>query len=590
MKFKLYASIVVVLFIALIAALSSLDSDLETLSKAGIANKNPGIVVNQVGYFPKSLKKAFFRQNITLNSKNKQPRESAQLINYDTRELVATISLGQEIIDNNTQDAISPIDFTEQTQPGTYYLKLGKLKSAPFAIGTDIYEQPLITLLRSYYLQRCGVEIDDPITGISHLPCHLKDGIIAHQDQYHGVGENIPALGGWHDTGSYNKYVATTTVSIARLLNLYEQNPELFPDSQLGIPESGNGVSDLLDEMEFGLNWLLKMQRADGAIYRKLAGKKWPVDLAPDEDMQPRYLYGISTPETAKFAAVMAIASRNWQSIDPALAAGYLTAAASAWQYLETQPTMKVDWVEGDDSGSDPYVLSKYNQEESLKTDLDDRLWAAAELYISTGKDNFANYVAENLAQVDYTLFEWKNPASLGLVNYLKQSRQPTSEELLGKIKLKIQQRADLILNKINQNAYHLANDRFIWGFNRMIAEEGIALVYAYQFTQNSAYLNGAIDQLDYLLGRNHFDQTFITDIGENPVKHLSNLYTRAKNISMPGLVVGGANEDGQDGMVMRNRGQLSYTDDELSYTTNGNAIDYNASVISLITNLIMAK
>ena len=587
MKFRFHNSILLILlFAAVIAILSTLDSDIETLLKAGIANKKTAIVVNQVGYYPQWQKKAFFRRNVEFIAKNRT--DETQLIDDQTGQLFTTLSLGQEVIDSGTQDVISTIDFSSVTQPGTYYLKQGKLKSAPFKIGTDIYEQPLVTLLRSYYLQRCGVEINDSITGISHPPCHLQDAVIAHQDQYHDAGEIVTTIGGWHDTGAYSKYVATTTVTIARLLNLYEQYPNLFPDSQLDIPESGNGLSDLLDEMKFGLNWLLRMQRVDGAVYRKLSGKNWPVGLAPDEDNQPRYLYGISTPETAKFAAVMAIASRNYQSIDAELATQYISAAELAWQYLERQPTMKVDWVEGDDSGSDKYLLSDFDREESLKTDLDDRLWAAVELYITTGKSNFANYITAHVDRVDYTLFEWKNPAPLGYINYLKQNRQSKSDELIAKIESKIKQRAELILSKINQSAYYIANDRFIWGSNKMTAEEGITLVYAYQLTKNSAYLTGAINQLDYLLGRNHFNKSFITGIGKNPVKHINNLYIRAKGILIPGLVVGGPNGDGQDGMVVSNRGQLSYIDDERSYATNENALDFNASIISLITNLIV--
>ena len=588
MKFRFPQSVLfIVLFAVLIVILSRLDSDIETLLNAGITNKKPAIVVNQVGYCPLWQKKAFFRRNIEFIAKNRS--EEIQLIDENTGSLFTTLSLGQEIIDSGTQDVISTIDFSSVTHPGTYYLKQGRLRSVPFKIGTDIYEQPLVTLLRSYYLQRCGVEINDSITGISHPPCHLQDAAIAHQDQVHAAGEIVSTVGGWHDTGAYSKYVATTTVTIARLLNLYEQYPNLFPDSQLNIPESGNGLSDLLDEMKFSLDWLLKMQRADGAVYRKLSGKNWPVGLAPEEDNQPRYLYGISTPETAKFVAVMAIASRNYQAIDAVLATKYLSSAQLAWQYLNQQPTMKVDWVEGDDSGSDKYLLSDFDSESSLKTDLDDRLWAAAELYITTGKSDFANYFANHLDRVDYTLFEWKNPAPLGLINYLRQNRQPTSDELIAKIKHNIQQRADLILSKVNQSAYGIANDRFIWGSNKMTAEEGITLVYAYQLTKNRNYLTGAISQLDYLLGRNHFNQSFITGIGQNPVKHINNLYVRAKKILIPGLVVGGPNGDGQDGMVVKNRGQLSYIDDERSYATNENAIDYNASVISLITNLIVA-
>jgi endoglucanase len=586
MKSRLYISLLVVLFTAVLFILSVLDNDLETLSKAGIGSEKPAIIVNQIGYLPQWQKKAFYRQNLAFASKNRN-LTSSQLISAKTKEVVATIPIQSEGLDPVTQDTLATIDFSSITQPGTYYLQQEQLQSVTFTVGTNIYEQPLITLLRSYYLQRCGIELDDPVSGISHPPCHLEDAAIAHQDQYHAAGKIIPTVGGWHDTGAYSKYVATTTVTIARLLNLYEQYPDLFPDNQLSIPESDNNIPDLLDEMKFGLDWLLKMQRPDGAVYRKLSGKTWPVGLAPDEDTQPRYLYGISTPETAKFAAVMAIASRNYQ-FDPELATKYLTAADSAWQYLQQQTKMQVDWVEGDDTGSDKYLASDFDREASLTTDIDDRLWAAAELYITTGKPNFADYFAEHLKDVDYTLFEWKNPAPLALINYLNQNRQPTSEELTTQIKTKILQRADLVLGKVNQSIYNLANDRFIWGSNKMAAEEGITLVYAYQLTKKPDYLNAAIAQLDYLLGRNHFNQTFITNIGTHPVQHLSNLYTRAKNIRIPGLVVGGPNGDAQDGIAVRHRGQLSYIDDERSYTTNENAIDYNASVISLIVNLIM--
>ncbi len=575
MNYRLRILFLAATFIALILGISTfLDSDIETLSKI-----KTEIVVNQVGYLPQWQKTA-----LLINNQN--PTAQIKLINSDTKKLVATMTSIPEIQDDETGDRLSEIDFSSITEPGKYYLKQGKLKSAPFKIGNEIYQQPLVTLLRSYYLQRCGVEIDDPITGISHLPCHLKDGILAHQDQYHQVGDNLAALGGWHNGEGYSKYVATTTVTIARLLNLYQQQPDLFPDGQLGIPESGNDISDLLDEMQFGLDWLLKMQRADGAVYRKLAGRQWSIAIAPDEDIQTRYIYGISTPETAKFAAVMAIASRTYQSLEAQLAAKYLNAAESAWQYLQTQPEMKIDWVEGDDNGSIKYLASEFDTEKSLQTDIDDRLWAAVELYITTGKLNFADYFAANLDQTDYSLFSWKNPAPLALIDYLRQEDQPTSEELATTIKTKIQQRADLLLAKVNKSAYHIANDNFIWNSNRMTAEEGITLVYAYILTQNKDYLNAAIDQLDYILGRNYFNQTFITDIGTKHVKHINHPFAVAKKIIIPGLVVGGPNSDAQDGMVAKNQGQLSYIDDARSYSTNQYAIDNNASLISLIVNL----
>ncbi len=585
MKFRLNNFVLVaVCFAALIGLLSNLDSDIETLLEARIASRKPAIVVNQVGYLPQWQKKAFFRQYSASGAKIKQP-SVAKLIDRDTSKEIATLSLKPATVDPDTKDAIATIDFSQVTQPGNYYLHGGKLKSAPFSIGKDIYQDALVKLLRSYYIQRCGVEIDDPISGISHPPCHLSDGIIARENQ-----TRIDAVGGWHDGGAYNKYVATATVTIGRLLSLYEQNPDLFPDSQLNIPESGNGKSDLLDEMEFGLNWLLKMQRDDGAVYRKVAVATWALDLAPDEDIQPRYVYGISTPETAKFAATMAIASRIFESADNQLAERYLAAANLAWQYLQTQSDMKVDWQPEDDSGSDRYLASEFNTEKSLTTDIDDRFWAAAELYITTGKDIFLSYFTDKLEQVEYTLFEWKNPAILGMTNYLQQQRQPVSEGVINLIKIKLLARANLAVEQATQSNYNNANNRFIWGSNKMAAEEGITLINAYKITNDSEYLNAAIAQINYLLGRNHFNQTFITNVGTNFVKNISNLYARAKQIKMPGLLVGGANATAQDKRVYPNKGQLSYADDELAYATNGNATDYNASVISLIVNLITAQ
>ena len=124
---------------------------LETLTKAAIANKPTAIVVNQVGYLPGWQKTAFF-----LN--DRKPTAHPQLIDRDTRKVVKTIQPDREIQDTATPDAISTIDFTDITQPGTYYLQQGKLTSTPFAIGTDIYQQPLITLLRSYrYLNNFSI-------------------------------------------------------------------------------------------------------------------------------------------------------------------------------------------------------------------------------------------------------------------------------------------------------------------------------------------------------------------------------------------------------------------------------------------------
>jgi endoglucanase len=531
------------------------------------------IVVNQVGYLPNSPKVA-----LLVNSNTTQ--QQIELVDSSTKQTVQLITPSQSIRDRDSNDRLQTIDFSQVKQTGNYFLKVGLIESYPFVIASNVYQEPIVKLLRSYYLQRCGVAIDDRVTGIRHAPCHLRDGALAHQDPTNSSGKLIPATGGWHDAGDYGKYVSTTAVSTGRLLSLYEHNPKAFFDRQLTIPESGNGIPDLLDEMRVGLDWMLSMQRSDGAIYRKLSGKKWPQIVAPDEDTQPRFIYGISTPETAKFAAAMAIAARVYAPWQPQQSALYLKASKQAWDYLQTQPNMKVDWVDGDDSGSGKYLESAIDTEPSLKIDTDDRLWAAAELFITTKEGKFDRYFRAQLPKFDYALFEWKDPSALGLANYLNAIETSQSNQ----ITKKVIQRADATMKQVATSGYHLANRRFIWGSNKMSATEGLTLLLAYQLTKQPAYRQAAIDQIDYLLGRNPFNQTFVTGIGTHPVRHVNHIFARARKIDIPGLLVGGANNDAQDGLAPKHRGILSYLDNEKSYATNEYAIDYNAELITLMS------
>ncbi len=535
------------------------------------------IVINQVGYLPNSPK-------IALLVNNDIVRQKIELVDSTTKQTVQVITPSQSARDRDSNDRLQTIDFSQIQQAGKYFLRAGSITSYPFEIAPNVYQESIVKLLHSYYLQRCGIAIDDPVTGIRHAACHLRDGAIAHNDGANLAGKQIAAPGGWHDAGDYGKYVSTTAVTTGRLLSLYESHPTAFPDRQLAIPESGNGIPDLLDEMRVGLDWMLPMQRSDGAIYRKLSGKKWPPIVSPDQDTQPRFIYGISTPETAKFAAAMSIAARVYAPWQPQQSAIYLKAAQRAWDYLQSQSTMKVDWVDGDDSGSGKYLESPTDTEPSLKIDTDDRLWAAAELFITTKDPKYEQYFFQQLPKFDYSIFEWKDPSALGIANYLNAIKTPHSSKIKAQITTKILHRAETIIQQVKTSGYHLANHRFIWGSNKMTATEGMTLILAYQLTNKSEYRQAAIDQIDYLLGRNPFNQTFVTGIGTHPVTNVNHIFVRARKISIPGLLVGGPNNDAQDNLAPKNRGIRSYLDHDKSYATNEYAIDYNAELIALMS------
>jgi len=476
------------------------------------------------------------------------------------------------------------VDWSAVRAAGDYVLTVGERRSPPVHVGATVYARPLRLLLRSYFLQRCGAALADAETGLRHGPCHLADGVTARADEAGPAGRRQEAPGGWHDAGDYGKYVATGAVAVARLLSAYEACPALFPDGQLDIPESGNGRSDLLDEAAVELTWLLRMQRADGAVYRKLSGARWPAPVPPDADAQPRYLYGVSTAETAKLSAALAFAARVYKS------QVYRTAALRAWDYLEAHPRQEVDWQAEDDAGSGKYGASETDREATLRTDVNDRWWAAAELWLTTGEERFARSVEQQSGAVSYTLFEWKNPAPLGVVHLLAAgSLTPVLRE---RLRAELMARAEDDLTVARRDPFGLANGRLVWGSNKMAAEEGVTLWWAWRLSGRAELRAAALDQIHFLLGRNAVGasgKSFVTALGAEPVRRVSHLFARAVQRDIPGLLVGGPNEQEQSGIAPRGRGVHSYADDPRSYATNEPAIDYNASLVGLLA-LAMAE
>ena len=538
------------------------------------------IVVNQVGYLPARSKVAFWVNSETTT-------KQVELINTSTNKSVHTFKAARKHKDAQTGDYLQELDFSSFKKEGKYLLKAGNIKSFPFLIGNKVYQSPLRLLLRSYYLQRCGIAIFDAETGLNHASCHIDDGVVKHSDIAYEANDNKQSAGGWHDAGDNGKYIATTAVTVGRILSLYEESPELFTNFLLSIPESGNTLPDVLDEMQVGLDWMLTMQRSDGAVYRKLSGESWPVGLSPDQDKQTRYIYGISSPETAKAAAAWAMAARIYKPYLPKQAAQYLKAARKSWAYLKTVGKQVFEYHQGDDQGSGPYRPNKTDAEPALTYDWDDRLWAAMELFITTGEKPFEHYVDKTLPNAPLNIFEWKDPSGMAFSHALFHPALLTQTEWHQLANQKVMAHAKKLLNNIAASGYRIANNKFLWGSNKMTVEEGIVLLYAYRLSQDSTYLDAAISQLDYIFGSNHFNLPFVTGVGENPAKSISHLYLSAVKTTLAGLLVGGPNSLAQANIAPKNKGPLSYIDDSRSYATNEYAIDYNASLIALIGMVI---
>lgn len=572
--FRKSLSPVVIAFGLTLSTLGSFETSAQTSSL------ERRVTVNQIGYAPSGPKRA------VLFGVPQDKSVEVGLLNAQTHKLVQTLKSGKSRFDKDSKTFVADVDFSAFESSGNFVLAWNGLVSHPFRIAENHLRGPLTTMLRSYYLQRCGVNIDSSLTAAHRPACHLEDGLTAREDERSPAQSPIPASGGWHDAGDYGKYVATTAVTTGQLLSLYEHMPHTFAGLNLNIPESNNELPDILDEIKVGLDWMLTMQRVDGAVYRKLSGAKWPKLIAPEDDHQTRYVYGISTPETAKFAATMAQAGRIYRRHNDPSAAGYLAAARRAWDYLSTRKDQYIDTAKGDNSGSGPYVASKTDRESALTHDRDDRLWAAAELYLTTNEAQYHRVFSRLAKHTPYTMFEWKDPSSLGLLSYILNQKAGKDEALAKVFVARLLERADTVLNAVQSHPLGLANHRFVWGSNKMTAQGGVTLAFAYLLTYDQRYLRAAARQLDYLFGANAFDKSFVTGLGANPVRHVSHIFVRAHGIDVPGLLVGGPNELAQAGIAPKNSGALSYADDARSYATNEYAIDYNGTLITLMSLL----
>ena len=261
------------------------------------------IVLNQIGYKPADKKKVVFRAQ----SKDSKFR----VVSVDTKKAVYE----GDIIGNTYNEAAEETDrfgdFSSVIAPGKYTIETDELGSSyEFAIGEDVYKNVFKDMVRFFYMQRCGQEISKELGGTwAHPVCHTDLAKI------YGTDKKIDVSGGWHDAGDYGRYVVATSKAAADLLSAYEDNKSAFGDD-FNIPESGNGIPDVLDEVKYQLQWMLKMQEpSNGGVYHKVTCANFPGTVMPQDEKDELIVSPISTTATADFAAVMSMGYENFKDI-----------------------------------------------------------------------------------------------------------------------------------------------------------------------------------------------------------------------------------------------------------------------------------
>ncbi|WP_158751486.1 glycoside hydrolase family 9 protein [Acidobacterium sp. S8] len=530
------------------------------------------IALNQLGYLPSQPKMASVRGN------------AASFVIRSAKNAVALQGkLGEARADAASGDTLRSVDFSALTKPGSYVLELDTgERSDAFQIGRDVYHDALRLAMRSYYGQRCGCAVDLG-GGYAHPACHMSAG-------YHASSGKSGALqnhGGWHDAGDYGRYIVNAAVSTATLLWAWELYQPVLKTLGLQIPESGGKLPDYLAEIRWNLDWILTLQDDDGGVWHKQTSLQFCGFIMPQADTLTSYVIGTGEPAykgtcaSADFAAVMAVAARCYGSYDSEYAKRCLDAARKAWAWSVKHPD--VTFHNPPDVGTGEYG----------DTDCaDEMLWAAGELWRTTGDDEYEKFFASAAGKGDEIKIaapDWSGVSPLGYWSYALSERKDAAG-LRSAIQQATVKAAESLVANSNSNGYDntLTETDYVWGSNGVAGNQALLLLVANHFHPDSSFVHAALNNLHYLLGRNCFSLSWVTQVGTRSFQHPHHRPSAADGITAPwpGLLSGGPNRRPADPVaktLAMAPPMRMYVDDSGAYSMNEIAINWNAPLVFLL-------
>lgn len=424
-------------------------------------------------------------------------------------------------------DVVWWFDFSAITTTGSYYVHdpTNNTRSHRFEIDDCVYADVLTTALRAFYYQRCGTDKPAAYAGAGWSDpalCHVG----TDQDLNCRLVTNpLPANerdlhGGWHDAGDHNKYVNWTYGVLSDLLLAYWENPGVWGDDS-GIPESGNGIPDLLDEVKYELDWLLRMRLPDGSVIGKVAvttsssGSISP----PSVDVNVRRHSGPSTSATYSTAAVCALASIQFEAVGQTTYAQTLRDAAIA----------SYDWA-----AANPNVFSTnaglVNPDPELGTyDTDMRhLSAALYLYATTGNTGYRTYFDAHYT--DAHLLQWSyaypfEAADQDMLLYYANCAAPTPAVLdaiqdayASSLSANNADNLPAYIDATDAYGAYLATNNYTWGSNTTKGDQANMFntmnTYGLDGANAANYEKAAAGFVHYFHGVNPNNTVYLTNMG----------------------------------------------------------------------------
>jgi endoglucanase len=528
------------------------------------------IRINQLGFYPTSIKQFMVIDTVATAFKI-----------LDENDIVV---FSGTLTDRGTWEAsgekVMMGDFSAIDKTGKYTVMVDdNMLSYPFEITEELYEDAWNAAIKSYYFQRASMAIEEPYGGIyKRAAGHPDDQCKFHPSS---GGRNTGVLvssKGWYDAGDYGKYVVNAALSVGQMLHFIEQYPMAIKDGTLNIPESYNGISDLLDELKYELDWIVTMQDKDGGVYHKLTAKDFSDFIMPENYDLDRYIIGKGTAASLNFAAVLAQASRMYMDFDPQWSENALSQAESAWQWALKNNNVAF---------KNPEDVSTGQYDDDIFSD--DFYWAGAELYIATRKAEYLTYLMANQEPMIHQVTNsWKFFIRNNGFHSLLENRGMLDKSLTDSLVKGQVQLADDILENIDKNPYHIGLDRFEWGSNSDIINQAMILCIAHRITGDDKFLLGAEQNMDYIFGKNATGYSFLTGFGAKKVMFPHHRPSGADGIDapVPGFIIGGPNNDKQDSHELTYANETpakSFMDLQASFASNEVCINWNAPAVYVL-------
>jgi endoglucanase len=474
-------------------------------------------------------------------------------------------------------------DFTSVNKKGRYYIDVpGVGKSYQFSIDDDVYNDAFRTAMRAFYLWRCGTEVNAIYNGsrFYHAACHTDDAYLDYLDDPNHPDPSLKniapntrrdATGGFHDAGDYNKYVVNAGVTVGVMLLGWEQFGEKIKGIGLGLPETAVGYPEYLKEMKWETDWLLKMQYPDGSgrISFKISTLRFGGFILPEREDEKRYFTNWSSSATADFVAMMAMAARYFKPYDPDYAQTCLDAALNSYKFLSEHRENK------------PFERGPFRTGSYPTLDQDDRLWAAAELWETTGDPchlrAFEWMASAYDDKIDF-FWDWGSVKNLGMFTYLLSKREGKRESIVEDVRRDLVTTADMLVLKAKQDVYgRCLGGEYRWGSNGTVAREVVTLQVANKVSPKAEYVNTALDAIGHLFGNNYYGRSYVTGVGHNPPMEPHDRRSGGDRVKAPwpGYIVGGGHS------------ATDWHDVEPDARTNEIAINWQAALVYALAGFV---